>query len=135
MLRLLFCWLTNRQPQVIAAGPVPETERRKLAGAERKARGQKARDRYAEIAAALKAEAGVREHTEHNKLSGRAYLATGHSLAPAGVTRRQLYVVAHECAHFAGQQRRASHISCLVAHSDEVGGAIAGPARKLRLTR
>ena len=40
-------------------------------------RGQKARDRYVEVAAALKAEAGVDEHTVNKGLSGRARLGSG----------------------------------------------------------
>ena len=115
MLRLLFCWLTNRQPKAITTASAPEAARWKPARAERKGRGQKDRDRYAEIAAALKADAGVTEHIAHKKMSGRASLATGHNLAPAGVTRQQLYVVAHECAHIAlhsapKRRRRPRHI-------------------------
>jgi hypothetical protein len=64
-------------------------------------REQKARDRYVEIATALKAEAGVRQHTEHKKMSGHAWMDTGHILAPTGTTRRQLYILAHECGHIA----------------------------------
>jgi hypothetical protein len=48
-----------------------------------------------------KADAGVKEHREHKKLTGRAWLAAGRILAPTGTTRRQLYVLAHECGHIA----------------------------------
>lgn len=58
-----------------------------------------ARQRYAAIAAALKAEAGVTRHYEHKVLGGLAWSAEGKILAPEGVTRRQLYVLAHECGH------------------------------------
>jgi hypothetical protein len=86
---------------VIATEPVTKTTLRTPAAAEHQARGQKARDRYIEIAAALKAEAGVRQHTEHKKMNGHAWMDTGHILAPAGTTRRQLYILAHECGHIA----------------------------------
>jgi hypothetical protein len=59
-------------PRVIAT-EATKTAPRRTAGAESQARGQKARDRYVEVAAALK--------------------------APAGTTRRQLYILAHECGH------------------------------------
>jgi len=59
----------------------------------------KARDHYLMVAAALKAEAGVREHIQHKKISGMAWFSAGRILAPAGITRRQLYVLAHECGH------------------------------------
>lgn len=55
--------------------------------------------RFLVIAAALKAEAGVREHRTRKALTGRAWLALGVIEAPEGRTRRQLYIVAHECAH------------------------------------
>jgi hypothetical protein len=71
-------------------------------------------------------------------MSGRASLATGHILAPEGVTRQQLYVVAHECAHIAlhsdpKRRRRPRHIEeheaesyahrALTARGIEVPGA------------
>jgi hypothetical protein len=59
----------------------------------------RARDRYLAIAGRLKAAAGITEHIEHKKVSGLAWLGTGRILAPAGITRRQLYVLAHECGH------------------------------------
>lgn len=58
-----------------------------------------ARERYAAIAAALKAEAGVTKHYQHKMLGGLAWSEQGKILAPEGVTRRQLYVLAHECGH------------------------------------
>jgi hypothetical protein len=84
---------------VIATEPVAKTALRTPAAAERKARGQKARDRYIEIAAALKAEAGVTQHTEHNKTNGLAWIGHRSHPRPAGTTRRQLYILAHECGH------------------------------------
>jgi hypothetical protein len=100
MFRRFLRWPFSRQPRVIAT-EATKTALRTPAAAERKARGQKARDRYIEIAAALKAEAGVRQHTEHKKMNGQAWMDTGHILAPAGTTRRQLYILAHECGHIA----------------------------------
>lgn len=55
--------------------------------------------RYLAVANALKVEAGVKRHTVRNNLSGRAQCATGHITAPEGRTRKQLYILAHECAH------------------------------------
>jgi hypothetical protein len=61
MLRQFFRLLSNRRPKVIAAEPATKTTLRTPAAAEHKARGRKARDLYVEIAAAVKAEAGVRQ--------------------------------------------------------------------------
>ena len=72
---------------------------RKLTGAELQAARAAARERYAAIAEALKLEAGVTRHYEHKEISGLAFTSEGKILAPAGVTRRQLYVLAHECGH------------------------------------
>jgi hypothetical protein len=47
------------------------------------------------------AEAGVRQFTEHKKMNGQAWMDSGHILAPAGTTRRQLYILALECGHIA----------------------------------
>lgn len=58
-----------------------------------------ARDRYLVIAEALKAEAGIKRHHTHKVIGGLAWSGTGRILAPVGVTRRQLYVLAHECGH------------------------------------
>jgi hypothetical protein len=58
-----------------------------------------ARDRYQLIAEAMKREAGVRRHYKHKSISGLAWSDSRKILAPDGVTRRQLYVLAHECAH------------------------------------
>ena len=72
MLRQFFRLLSNRRPKVIAAEPATKTTLRTPAVAERQAQRQKARDRYIEVAAGLKAEAGVRQHTEHKKMNGHA---------------------------------------------------------------
>ena len=58
-----------------------------------------ARERYAAIAELLKAEAGVRRHYKHKVIGGLAWTGEGKILAPEGITRRQLYVLAHECGH------------------------------------
>jgi hypothetical protein len=81
---------------------------RRPATAERNARGMKARERYIEIAAALKAEAGITQHTAHKEITGHASLTTGAIFAPAGTTRSQLYVLAHECGHIALHSARKS---------------------------
>lgn len=59
----------------------------------------RAREWYEVVAAALKDEARIVEHIEHKKISGLAWTGTGRILGPAGVTKRQLYVLAHECGH------------------------------------
>jgi len=58
-----------------------------------------ARERYLAIAEALKAEAGITRHHKHKIIGGLAWSGTGRILAPEGFTRRQLYVLAHECGH------------------------------------
>ena len=78
------------QATEITTEPASETALRRPATAERNARGEKARERYIEIGAALKAEAGITQHTAHKEMTGRASLATGAIFAPAGTTRRQL---------------------------------------------
>jgi hypothetical protein len=60
-----------------------------------------ARERYALIAELMKREAGVQRHFHHKPISGLAFLSQAKILAPEGVTRRQLYVLAHECGHIA----------------------------------
>jgi hypothetical protein len=55
--------------------------------------------RYLAIASALKAEAGVKGHVVRSSLCGVANLSNGWIAAPEGRTRKQLYVLAHECAH------------------------------------
>src|SRR5262249_61795115 len=58
-----------------------------------------ARERFQLIAAALKREAGIRQHYTHKSISGLAWIGARKILAPDGITRRQLYVLAHECGH------------------------------------
>jgi hypothetical protein len=56
---------------MIAIEPVTKTALRRPGVAEAQTHGQTARDRYIEIAAALKAEAGVKQLTEHKKINAR----------------------------------------------------------------
>ncbi len=56
--------------------------------------------RFLAVASALKADAGVAEHEIRDALRGYA-CASGKIVAPEGRTRRQLYILAHECAHVA----------------------------------
>lgn len=60
----------------------------------------KATERFLAIAALLKQEAGVVDHVICKSLSGYAY-RSGKISAPEGRTRKQLYILAHECAHIA----------------------------------
>jgi hypothetical protein len=60
----------------------------------------KAVERFLAVADVLKAEAGVTEHIVRASLTGRA-LPSGKIKAPEGRSRKQLYILAHECAHIA----------------------------------
>ena len=73
--------------------------------------------RFLAIAAALKAEAGVKEHKIRKSLTGGAWVKTGVIEAPEGRTRKQLYVLAHECAHVALKHTHSqpSHVKELEA--------------------
>jgi hypothetical protein len=71
------------------------------AGRQLKAAREAAALRFLEIAAALKAEAGVKEHRIRKSLSGWARVKDAIITAPEGRTRKQLYILAHECAHVA----------------------------------
>ena len=71
-----------------------------LTGDELRAAREAATTRFLAIATALKVEAGVKDHHIRNALSGYAK-KTGAIVAPEGRTRRQLYILAHECAHVA----------------------------------
>jgi hypothetical protein len=66
-----------------------------------------AKERYLEIAEAIKAEAGVRLHSVCDTLSSRCWAGVRVIEAPEG-TRRQLYVLAKACArvalHSAGKE-------------------------------
>lgn len=73
--------------------------RNRLSPQELQAAKQAARERYGVVAELLKQEAGVVRYYHHKVMGGLAWLNTGRILAPSGVTRRQLYVLAHECAH------------------------------------
>jgi hypothetical protein len=70
-----------------------------------------AKERYLEIAEAIKAEAGVRLHSVCDTLSSRCWAGVRVIEAPEGRTRRQLYVVAKACArvalHNAGKEMNA----------------------------
>jgi hypothetical protein len=77
-------------------------------GEKLQARRREAAERYLEIATALKIEAGVKRHDVCKELRGLAYCDSGVIDAPEGRTRKQLYILAHECAHVAlkhGQHR------------------------------
>jgi hypothetical protein len=60
-----------------------------------------AKERYLEIADAIKAEAGVRLHSVCGALSGCCWPGLCAIEAPEGRTRRQLYVLARQCARVA----------------------------------
>jgi hypothetical protein len=62
---------------------------------------EEATARYLEIAEAIKAEAGVRLHSVGKTLSGCSWPGMRIVAAPEGRTRRQLYVLARECARVA----------------------------------
>jgi len=64
-----------------------------------KARAE-ATERFLAVAEALKAEAGVKKHEIRKSLSGYA-TKDGTIRAPEGRTRKQLYILAHECGHIA----------------------------------
>ena len=55
--------------------------------------------RYAKIAELIKQEVGLRRHYKHKSISGVAWPTHNIIVAPEGITRRQLYVLAHECGH------------------------------------
>lgn len=74
---------------------------RTLGADELRAAREAATARFLAIAAALKAEAGVTEHVIRKSLSGVAYVRLGKIVAPEGRTRKQLYILAHECGHIA----------------------------------
>ena len=102
--------LSPRYPRVHT--PQSDTPSKKrvqpATGQELQARRREAAERYLEIATALKVEAGVKRHDVCKELRGLAYFDSGVILAPEGRTRKQLYILAHECAHVAlkhGQRR------------------------------
>lgn len=87
-------------------------------GHELRAAKAAARERYTLISELLKAEAGITRHYQHKQLSGLALISQGRRiLAPSGVTRRQLYVLAHECGH-------------IVLHSSPTGMAKPGHVKE-----
>jgi hypothetical protein len=59
-----------------AIEPATETALPRPTTTERNPRGERARKRYIQIAAALKTEAGITQHTAHKKMTGQASLAT-----------------------------------------------------------
>lgn len=78
-----------------------------LGGPELQAAREAAKLRLLDIADALVKEAGVKQHFIRRSLSGRAWPAEGRIEAPEGRTRKQLYILAHECAHVAlGHNRK-----------------------------
>jgi len=70
-----------------------------------------ARKRWAEVAAAILAEAGVEAIEYRASLSGTAWVAEKRVRIPPPTSRRRLYIVAHEAAHVALGHRgdRPSH--------------------------
>ncbi len=85
-------------------------------------RRRQGEQRFLQIARALKAEAGVTRHDVCKELRGLAYCDIGVILAPEGRTRKQLYILAHECAHIAlkhgeqrGRTRKPGHVEELEA--------------------
>jgi len=76
-----------------------QSDQQENVGAKLQAARRAARERYQLIAEALKAEAGIKRHYTHKLIAGLAWSDEAKILAPQGVTRRQLYVLAHECAH------------------------------------
>ena len=85
-------------------------------------RRRQAEAKFLQIAAALKAEAGITRHDVCKELRGLAWCDSGVILAPEGRTRKQLYILAHECAHVAlkhGEQpdraRKPQHVEELEA--------------------
>jgi len=78
--------------------PQPRTNLVPLSGVELQAARQAATERFLAIAEKLKKEAGVTKHTIRQSLDGFA-LANGNIVAPEGRTRKQLYILAHECGH------------------------------------
>jgi hypothetical protein len=111
LVELLPRWLTPRvesepydPPQDDSPqGDVAEIEASSFRGPKPPADLQEARraakERYQLIAETMKREAGVLRHYTHKSISGLAWIGSGKILAPNGITRRQLYVLAHECGH------------------------------------
>jgi hypothetical protein len=83
------------------ASPNPPATSAHKNGARLQAARRAATARYLAIASAIKAEAGVKGHYVRSGLSGVANLSNGWIAAPEGRTRKQLYVLAHECGHIA----------------------------------
>lgn len=86
-------------------------------GAELQAARAAATARFLAIAASLKREAGVTEHIVRKGLSGYAQPG-GKIEAPEGRTRKQLYILAHECGHVALKhfdRRQPRHVEELQA--------------------
>jgi hypothetical protein len=76
-------------------------------GAVLQAARQEATARFLAIAEAIKTEAGVTHHRViTNGLHGWAFSEHGIIHAPEGRTRKQLYILAHECGHIAHNHNR-----------------------------
>jgi hypothetical protein len=75
--------------------------------------------RYLAVAAAIKLEAGVRRHHITDGLYGRAWPKIHTIAAPEGRTRKELLILAHECAHVALRHIRAKPVHVL-EHEAEV---------------
>jgi hypothetical protein len=75
---------------------------KQLSGEELRAVREAAVARFLSIAEKIKDEAGVHIHKiREKKLTGVAFVDQALIVAPAGKTRKQLYILAHECAHIA----------------------------------
>jgi hypothetical protein len=105
----------------IAKGNIP-AQLQPITGAELQRRRRQAEAKFLQIAAALKAEDGITRHDVCKELRGLAWCDSGVILAPEGRTRKQLYILAHECAHVAlkhGEQpdraRKPQHVEELEA--------------------
>ena len=85
----------------------------KISAEELQAARKAATARFLAIADAIKAEAGVKGHKVKNGLRGYAWGTRGYINAPEGRTRKQLYILAHECGHVAlghGDKRKPRHV-------------------------
>jgi hypothetical protein len=72
-----------------------------LDGAALKVACETATARFLVVAKAIKVEAGIVHHRLTSGLHGWAFSEYGIIHAPEGRTRKQLYILAHECAHVA----------------------------------
>jgi|SRR5215472_6575924 len=99
----------------------PEEERRLEAIDDLQRARAAATQRFLALTEVIKAEAGVTGHIIRKSLTGRVNWTTPTVIeAPEGRTRRQLYIVAHECAHVALKHYKARIPSYLKEHEAEL---------------